>query len=93
MSAPLTIEDALLKIAADNDLTTVTICVTPQFTPGPHAFHARGHYDGPAKSGIGCSGGYGATVADALQAMLIEARANRVPDVACLPTLELQVPA
>lgn len=86
----ITLEDALRKIAADNDLTNVTISVTMQFTPGPYSFSALGHYDGFAQSGIGCSRGTGETIAAALKDMLATARSNRTPPVSELPALSAE---
>lgn len=83
MQTTLSIEDALLKIATDNDLTRVSISASVRY-----GFNATGHYNGFARSGIECSSGTGETVAEALQNMLNEARINRTPDFSAdLPAL------
>lgn len=90
MSAPMTLEAALDKIAADNDLTSVAVgrmkvgeCIVRT---------AIVHYDGFARDGIGCDSGQSDTSnIEALTRALAKAVANRTPlaaPVDALPTLE-----
>lgn len=74
------LEDALDKIAADNDLTSVAVGRMP--VGNRVVRKAIVHYDGYARDGIGCSSGYSdVSIQLALMEALSKAAANRTPTI------------
>lgn len=96
MEAPaLTLEAALDKIAADNDLTNIAI---GRMLVGERIVRtATVHYKGYARDGIGCDSGSSDISNDlALAQALTKAVQNRTPEIVMadpLPTLAMQVAA
>jgi hypothetical protein len=74
------LEDALDKIAADNDLTNIAVGRMPVGTRIVRT--ATVHYSGHARDGIGCSSGHSdVSIQLALMDALSKAAANRAPEI------------
>lgn len=89
MANETTLEAALDKIAADNNLTSVTVGRMPV---GERVIYtANVHWAGNSRSGINCDQGHGATIREALSEAIGKSVINRTPitaNVDALPTLE-----
>lgn len=89
MANEISLEAALDKIAADNNLTSVTVGRMP--VGERVVYTANVHWDGFARGHINCTLGHGATIREALSEAMGKAVAERTPDAApvdALPALE-----
>lgn len=88
----LSIEDALRKIAADNDANYVGVSFNTDQREGA-GFVATIQWHGFSSTGIACASANGPDVATALSHAISEAKVSRGQLVEGLPTLEMAVSA
>lgn len=89
MATAPTLEEALAKIAADNDLSTVQVGRMP-LSDGRIIFTATVHWDGFARSGNACEGGSSEqSIRHALADAITAAQADRTP----LDIVPIELPA
>lgn len=83
-----TFEDALTAIAAEHNLTTISVSITPA-SPDDFRVNINAHWDGFSRRNLTVASEYGPDVATALKRTLAAAAADRVAFVDQLPPVSL----
>ena len=74
-----TIEQAFAAIAAEHNLTVVELSLRPNPAVPEYVWSMTFHRDGYSRKGNTCISAFGATPADALEAAIIQLKADRIP--------------